>query len=101
MFGEGKHPHIERIYAAKLAPFMSQTSHNFWKSRLHYFKTGLYYHGGMVRHRRTWFPLNFENLSEVPPPRCSYLQPIPNLKMCLVLHGHARTMLVMLGCSTG
>ena len=48
MFGEGRHPSIARLYETRLAPFLTQTSHAFWKSRLHYFRTGLYYQGGMV-----------------------------------------------------
>ncbi len=47
MFGEGVHPRIEEIYEKKLAPFLSQTSHNFWSKRLWYFQHGLYYQGGM------------------------------------------------------
>ena len=54
MFGEGRHPHIERLYETRLAPFLTQTSHAFWRGRLHYFKSGLYYQGGMVR-----FPFEF------------------------------------------
>lgn len=49
MFGEGKHTGIEKIYEAKLAPFLTQTSLRFWNSRLWYFIQGLYYQGGMVR----------------------------------------------------
>ncbi len=49
MFGEGRHPHIERLYETKLAPFLSQSANHFWQSRLWYFKQGLYYQGGMVR----------------------------------------------------
>lgn len=48
MFGEGRHPHIERLYETKLAPFLSQSANHFWQSRLWYFKRGLYYQGGMV-----------------------------------------------------
>ena len=48
MFGEGKHLGIDKIYEAKLAPFLTQTSLRFWNSRLWYFKQGLYYQGGMV-----------------------------------------------------
>ncbi|EFJ43864.1 hypothetical protein VOLCADRAFT_83033 [Volvox carteri f. nagariensis] len=47
MFGEGVHPRIEDLYERKLAPFLSQTSHNFWSRRLWYFQHGLYYQGGM------------------------------------------------------
>ena len=50
MFGEGRHPHIERIFETKLAPFLSQSATHFWRSRLWYFKQGLYYQGGMVSH---------------------------------------------------
>ena len=49
LFGEGVHPHIEEIFEKKLAPFLSQTSNNFWSKRLWYFRDGLYYQGGMVR----------------------------------------------------
>lgn len=49
MFGEGRHPDMARLYETRLAPYLTQTSHAFWKSRLNYFKTGLYYQGGMVR----------------------------------------------------
>ena len=49
MFGEGKHLGIDKIYEAKLAPFLTQTSLRFWNSRLWYFTQGLYYQGGMVR----------------------------------------------------
>ena len=48
LFGEGKHPNFDSIYERKLAPFLSQTSHNFWSKRKWYFKAGLYYQGGMV-----------------------------------------------------
>ena len=47
MFGLGKHPDIESIFERELAPFLSQTSLRFWSTRLHYFKDGLYYQGGM------------------------------------------------------
>ena len=50
MFGEGRHPDIARLFEHRLAPFMTQTSVQFWRKRLHYFRTGLYYQGGMVRH---------------------------------------------------
>lgn len=48
MFGEGRHPRIEQLFEAKLAPFLSEASLKFWKKRLWYFKRGLYYQGGMV-----------------------------------------------------
>lgn len=47
LFGEGRHPHMEQLFERQLAPWLSQTSHAFWKSRLSYFRTGLYFHGGM------------------------------------------------------
>ena len=47
MFGEGVHPRIDEVYEQKLAPFLSQTSHNFWSKRLWYFKSGT--HGCVVR----------------------------------------------------
>lgn len=50
MFGEGRHPHIERLFETKLEPFLSQSATHFWRSRLWYFKRGLYYQGGMVSH---------------------------------------------------
>lgn len=48
LFGEGRHPHIERLFETRLAPFLSQKAFNFWSTRLWYFKQGLYYQGGMV-----------------------------------------------------
>jgi betaine lipid synthase len=47
LFGEGKHPHIERLFETRLAPYLSQKAYNFWSTRLWYFKQGLYYQGGM------------------------------------------------------
>eukprot|EP00884_Botryococcus_braunii_P001650 jgi/Botrbrau1/11486/Bobra.0360s0013.1 len=47
MFGEGRHPQIRRLFEAKLAPFLSEASLKFWKTRLWYFERGLYYQGGM------------------------------------------------------
>ena len=47
MFGEGVLPEIDEVYHKRLAPWMSETSRNFWDSRLRYFKQGLYYQGGM------------------------------------------------------
>lgn len=47
MFGEGKHPEFQTMFESKLAPFMSQKSIKFWRSKMHYFNDGLYYHGGM------------------------------------------------------
>lgn len=48
MFGEGRHPNINRLFETRLAPFLSQKAVNFWSTRLWYFKEGLYYQGGMV-----------------------------------------------------
>lgn len=48
MFGEGVHPRIEELFETRLSPFLSQTSNDFWRTRLWYFKQGLYYQGGMV-----------------------------------------------------
>jgi betaine lipid synthase len=48
LFGEGKHPDIDRLFETRLAPFLSQKAFNFWSSRTWYFKEGLYYQGGMV-----------------------------------------------------
>lgn len=48
LFGEGKHPHIERLFETRLAPYLTQKAYNFWSTRLWYFKQGLYYQGGMV-----------------------------------------------------
>lgn len=45
---QGVHPRIEEIFEKRLAPFLSQTSTNFWSKRLWYFRDGLYYQGGMV-----------------------------------------------------
>ncbi|CAG9467464.1 unnamed protein product [Pedinophyceae sp. YPF-701] len=47
LFGEGKHEDIERLYERELAPWLSENSLKFWNSRLHYFRGGLYYQGGM------------------------------------------------------
>lgn len=47
MFGEGRHENVERLFETRLAPFLSETSRKFWSPRLHYFRTGLYYKGGM------------------------------------------------------
>lgn len=49
LFGEGRHPHIQRLFETKLAPFLSQSAIHFWQNRLWYFQNGLYYQGGMVR----------------------------------------------------
>lgn len=49
LFGEGVHPQAERLYETRLAPFLTQSSTAFWNTRLHYFKSGLYFQGGMVR----------------------------------------------------
>ena len=46
-----QHPHIERLFESRLAPFLSQASYKFWRTRLHYFREGLYYQGGMVSAR--------------------------------------------------
>lgn len=47
MFGEGRHPDIERLFERHLAPFLSQKAADFWSTRLWYFQQGLYYQGGM------------------------------------------------------
>ncbi len=47
LFGKGKHPSIDALFEKELAPFLSQNSLRFWRSKLHYFKRGLYYSGGM------------------------------------------------------
>jgi len=41
---------MERLFETRLAPFLSQKAFNFWNTRMWYFKDGLYYQGGMVRH---------------------------------------------------
>lgn len=71
MFGEGRHANMEQLYTTHLAPFLTQTSHAFWKTRLHYFKSGLYYQGGMVRYS--------------PPSPPSKRRPFNKLNMQLVL----------------
>lgn len=48
MFGEGRHPDIDRLFETRLAPFLSHKAFSFWSTRLWYFKEGLYYQGGMV-----------------------------------------------------
>jgi betaine lipid synthase len=53
MFGEGCHPDFPAIFAAKLAPYLTQKSREFWERRLHYFRGtadgggGLYSQGSM------------------------------------------------------
>lgn len=47
MFGDGIFPDIEAVYHRDLAPYLSHAAHAFWRSRLHYFKRGLYHFGGM------------------------------------------------------
>ena len=47
LFGEGRHPRIEQLFESRLGPFLSQKSYDFWAARLWYFKSGLYYQGGM------------------------------------------------------
>jgi len=47
LFGEGKHPAAAELFEKELAPFLSQNTLRFWKTRLHYFREGLYYQGGM------------------------------------------------------
>ena len=53
MFGEGVHTGVGELFEKKLAPFLTQTSLTFWRSRQWYFQQGLYYQGGMVR---PWAP---------------------------------------------
>lgn len=67
LFGEGKHSDIERLYEHKLAPYLSQTGHNFWEPRLWYFKEGLYYQGGMVG---AWFVKDEHQENHGQGPRC-------------------------------
>jgi betaine lipid synthase len=47
LFGRGKHADFATIFDRELAPFLSQNSLRFWRSRMQYFKEGLYYQGGM------------------------------------------------------
>jgi betaine lipid synthase len=47
LFGEGKHENFPELLEKELAPFMTQKSIKFWRSKAYYFKDGLYYHGGM------------------------------------------------------
>lgn len=51
MFGEGVHPHIQAMYQSKLRQRLTPASAAFWDTRLRYFRSGLYFHGGMVRMR--------------------------------------------------
>ena len=48
MFGDGVHNDIHTIFAEQLDPWLSHASSEFWSTRLHYFKKGLYLQGGMV-----------------------------------------------------
>jgi len=47
LFGQGRHPDFPSIFRTKLAPFMSGRAVDFWESRMHYFKNGLYFYGSM------------------------------------------------------
>lgn len=50
MFGEGIHPDFENLYESRLAPFLSQTSRQFWDTHKYYFSRrngGLYSQGSM------------------------------------------------------
>lgn len=47
MFGEGRHGNFKNLFEKTLAPFMTQTTYDFWKKRMHYFQDGFYYHGSM------------------------------------------------------
>jgi len=47
LFGEGKHEDFPALFEKHLAPFMTQKSIKFWRSKMYYFRDGLYYHGGM------------------------------------------------------
>jgi betaine lipid synthase len=47
LFGEGKHPQFPDLFYSRLAPFMSGRCQDFWSSRFHYFKNGLYFYGSM------------------------------------------------------
>ena len=46
LFGDGVHPNARQLFEAKLAPFLSQASADFWRARMWYFDHGLYYQGG-------------------------------------------------------
>lgn len=43
------HPKFEKLFKEELTPFLSQGAVNFWTRKSHYFRNGLYYHGGMGR----------------------------------------------------
>ncbi|WPT16758.1 hypothetical protein PSENEW3_00004766 [Picochlorum sp. SENEW3] len=47
LFGEGRHENFPELFEKKLAPFLSQNSLKFWRTKQYYFRDGLYYHGGM------------------------------------------------------
>ncbi|KAJ7518535.1 hypothetical protein O6H91_21G073200 [Diphasiastrum complanatum] len=49
LFGEGVHPNFLKLLERDLAPFLSQGAIKFWQKKARYFKSGLYYHGGMGR----------------------------------------------------
>ena len=42
-----QHPRAEELFERELAPFLSESAFKFWSRRLHYFRDGLYYQGGM------------------------------------------------------
>mmetsp|Transcript_15720 Transcript_15720/g.51573 ORF Transcript_15720/g.51573 Transcript_15720/m.51573 type:complete len:706 (-) Transcript_15720:126-2243(-) len=47
LFGEGKHPDIQKVFHRYLGPFLTERCQDFWGKRLHYFQDGLYYFGSM------------------------------------------------------
>lgn len=50
MFGEGVHPDFENLYESQIAPFLSETSRQFWDTHKYYFSArcgGLYSQGSM------------------------------------------------------
>jgi betaine lipid synthase len=47
LFGEGRHPRAAQLFERHLAPFLTQSALRFWRPRMHYFRDGLYFQGGM------------------------------------------------------
>lgn len=49
LLGEGRHPHIRRLFERELQWHLSPPARDYWRARLHYFDDGLYRHGGTGR----------------------------------------------------
>ncbi|KAK4686538.1 betaine lipid synthase, partial [Tremellales sp. Uapishka_1] len=45
IFGEGRHPHFERLLTTKMSPFLSSHAFAYWKTHADQFKRNFYYRG--------------------------------------------------------